>query len=126
MEPKRLSYPTSNLKHFCDLILESTSTTIFSFLINGSPFGHINALRDELVISCRAEVNEAKEIVNCLNKFCNWSRQLINFGKSLVHSRRNVEADHRNQICQRMWPQREVLGVAFLQRIDEEKHFKKL
>lgn len=45
---------------------------------------------DDLVIYYQANENEAKEVINCLNTYCEWTGQNINWDKSVVHFRRNT------------------------------------
>lgn len=37
---------------------------------------------DDLLLFCRAKLDEVKEVSNCLDQFCRWSGQRINFMKS--------------------------------------------
>lgn len=48
------------------------------------PISHL-MYADDIVIFCRADEMEARAIVECLGTFAAWSRQLINFDKSVVH-----------------------------------------
>ncbi|KAK4395689.1 putative mitochondrial protein [Sesamum angolense] len=53
---------------------------------------------DNLIIFCRAEVQDAQLIRNCLSKFEEWSSQVINSQKSLVHFSRNVQNTKKEAI----------------------------
>ena len=44
-------------------------------------------------------MEEAKAVKDCLQKFCEWSGQRINFGKSIIHFSRNVHMDTQEDIC---------------------------
>lgn len=130
------------------MIRECISTTSYSILINGSPFGFFPSLRglrgdpisptlftvlsnllsrilacseavgrlsgvkvarsspkvthlmyaDDLVIYCKATDEEAREVHDCLNFYCSWIGQSINWDKSSVHFNSNVQALDRHRL----------------------------
>lgn len=47
---------------------------------------------DDLVIYCKATEEEVREVHHCLQTYCQWTGQAINWGKSLVHFSRNVDS----------------------------------
>lgn len=133
-------------KKFIDWISQCLSTTSFSFLINGVPYGLINPTRgirqgdplshflivvytevlsrllaqtelfkgikvsktapsfydplyaDDLILFCRATLQDATCSKNTLDTFTNWSSQLPNPSKSSIHFRKNADAHTKNII----------------------------
>lgn len=53
---------------------------------------------DDLVIYYRAIVEEAEAILSCLNLFCSWFGQAINFGKFSVHFSSNTMLEVKSEI----------------------------
>lgn len=53
---------------------------------------------DDLIIYGRATIQEAIEIRNCVQLFCNWTGQEVNFGKSSIHFSRNTGANVKTAI----------------------------
>lgn len=54
---------------------------------------------DDLVIYSRANLEEAQEIKNCLDLYCNWTDQCINWEKSNIYYSYNVQRASRLEIC---------------------------
>lgn len=57
---------------------------------------------DDLVIYCKANTLEATEVTNCLQTYCNWTGQEINWGKSSVHFSGNVHRQSKGKILRIM------------------------
>lgn len=55
---------------------------------------------DDLVIYCKANSSEASEIKKCLDLYCQWTGQRINWDKSDVHFSPNVTRATRSEICE--------------------------
>lgn len=53
---------------------------------------------DDLVIYCRVEEDEATKVLNCLQRFYQYTGQDINFNKSAIHFSRNIEAERKQRI----------------------------
>lgn len=66
---------------------------------------------DDLVIYCKATVEDAKKIKDYLNLYCQWSRQHINWEKSDIHFRPDVTCNTRNSLC-RVLSMRECTHVS--------------
>lgn len=59
---------------------------------------------DDFVIYCQANEAEAKEVKHCLETYCQWTRQMINWDKSVVHFSRNTTGNMKANVC-------EILGM---------------
>lgn len=57
---------------------------------------------DDLVIYCKADLNEDKEVINCLQLYCSWIGQAINWNKSSIHFNSNVNSQLRGEITRAM------------------------
>lgn len=57
---------------------------------------------DDLVIYCKADMEETREIKNCLDLYCEWTGQRINWDKSDIHFNSNVPRATRLGICRRL------------------------
>lgn len=57
---------------------------------------------DDLVIYCKVIEMEANEVHQCLQTYCEWTRQAINWEKSTVHFSRNVHEPLRRKLCRIM------------------------
>lgn len=53
---------------------------------------------NDLTIFCRANENEAPGVLGCLQRYCEWFSQLLNFSKSSIHFSNNVQAVTRRKI----------------------------
>lgn len=53
---------------------------------------------DDLVIYCKADIHEAETVIDCLNQFCAWTGQEINWHKSAVHYSKNVPPQLRREL----------------------------
>ncbi|KAK4411817.1 LINE-1 retrotransposable element O protein [Sesamum angolense] len=53
---------------------------------------------DDLIIFCRAEEKDAHTVRQCLSKFEEWSSQLANSNKSMVHFSENVTKEQKDDI----------------------------
>lgn len=53
---------------------------------------------DGLVIYCRVEEDEATKVLNCLQRFYQYTEQDINFNKSAIHFSRNIKAERKQRI----------------------------
>lgn len=65
----------------------------------GSP--HITHLMyaDDLVIYCKANEKEVWEAESCLNLYCQWTGQKINWDKSIIHFSNNTSRHIRREMC---------------------------
>lgn len=54
---------------------------------------------EDLVIYCKANIEEATEVVKCLTKYCECTGQRINWDKSMVHFSSNVLAADQRDLC---------------------------
>lgn len=54
---------------------------------------------DDLVSYCRATEAEAHEVHLCLQTYCQWTGQAINWGKSTVHFSRNTDTQQQRRLC---------------------------
>lgn len=54
---------------------------------------------NDLVIYCKANSSEANELKRCLELYCQWIGQRINWDKSDVHFSPNVSRADRSEIC---------------------------
>lgn len=54
---------------------------------------------DNLVIYCKATLAEAQSVKECLNTYCEWSGQKINWDKSEIHFIPNVGSSAKFQLC---------------------------
>lgn len=54
---------------------------------------------DDLVFYCKADEIEAQEIKRCLNLYCFWIGQCINYENSDVHFSPNVRRAVKNGLC---------------------------
>lgn len=55
---------------------------------------------DDLVIYCKANSSEALEVKSCLDTYCQWTDQRINWDKSDIHFGPNVSRHTRRAICE--------------------------
>lgn len=53
---------------------------------------------DDLVIYCKTTTQEAAVVTSCLQTYCEWSGQEINWHKSVVHYSKNVSQQLRRDI----------------------------
>lgn len=53
---------------------------------------------DDLIIYCKANINEAKSVTEYLQLYCSWSGQEINWHKSSIHFSSNVSRRYRNNL----------------------------
>lgn len=73
---------------------------------------------NDLVIYCRATKAEAMEVRDCLQKYCYWIGQAINWEKSAIHFSKNVPCLLKRKLCRLMEMQEcshtgKCLGLAF-------------
>lgn len=54
---------------------------------------------DDLVIYCKAKQEEVSEVKRCLDLYCQWSGQRINWDKSEIHFSTNVSRVTRTTLC---------------------------
>lgn len=59
---------------------------------------------DDLVLYCKANTEEAAEAITCLQSYCSWTGQEINWHKSAVHFSRNTPRSTRRAISR-------ILGI---------------
>lgn len=57
---------------------------------------------DDLVIYCKIDLEETIEIKNCLDLYCKWTGQRINWDKSDIHFSPNVPRATQHEICRRL------------------------
>lgn len=57
---------------------------------------------DDLVIYCKANVEEARVVADYLHRYFTWTGQEINWHKSSVHFNRNVTVRDKGEICDTM------------------------
>jgi hypothetical protein len=64
---------------------------------NNSPISHL-LFADDLIIFAKATSSEATVIKSCLDTYCSWSGQAINFSKSSILFSKNTEGSTINSI----------------------------
>ncbi|XP_060669154.1 uncharacterized protein LOC132800155 [Ziziphus jujuba] len=69
----------------------------------GPSFSHL-FFADEILIFCRANREEVREVARCLQNFCDWTRQTVNKAKSGCFFSRNVQGSVKANI-------KEVLNI---------------
>ncbi|XP_059446389.1 uncharacterized protein LOC132177930 [Corylus avellana] len=83
-------------------IRQCITTSSFSILLDGAPYGKFTPSRglrqDDVMIFSRANVSEARAILNCLSTYSKWSGQCINVSKSAVFFSRNCRPAKNNSI----------------------------
>lgn len=61
---------------------------------------------DDLLIYCKVDKDEALEVKRCLELYCSWTRQKINWDKFEVHFSLNMSGREKREIC-RLMPMKE-------------------
>lgn len=57
---------------------------------------------DDLIVFCKANMNEASTLLECFDKYSLWLGQVINFSKSSIYFRSNVNSTTKSNICNAM------------------------
>lgn len=57
---------------------------------------------DDLLIFCRANTIEVKKVKRCLNVYCTWSGQSINYAKSIIHFSCNTSDEMKHEILHKL------------------------
>lgn len=83
---------------------------------------------DDLVIYCRTFIEKVVEATKCLQTYCRWTRQDINWTKSSIHFNRNVSSQLRGEITRAMGIQEckhkgKYLGHPFCQLKNKTKAY---
>lgn len=83
---------------------------------------------DDLVIYCRTFIEKVVEATKCLQTYCRWTRQDINWTKSSIHFSRNVSSQLRGEITRAMGIQEckhkgKYLGHPFCQLKNKTKAY---
>nr|XP_027100420.1 uncharacterized protein LOC113719410 [Coffea arabica] len=95
-------------------IMACISSVSYSFNLNGTKVGYVNANRDDSLICCKAMVQEAKQVKEMLQRYAIASGQLVNFDKSAVFFSRNISRTRRETICQELGSLKETTNGRYL------------
>ncbi|KAA3463577.1 LINE-1 reverse transcriptase isogeny [Gossypium australe] len=87
------------LGQFIHTEIESGTWDPISLSRSGPPISHL-FFADDLVIFCKAQIDQASSLERILSLFCGISGHKISARKSQIFFSKNTEADTRNQISQ--------------------------
>ncbi|XP_059451038.1 uncharacterized protein LOC132181824 [Corylus avellana] len=72
-------------------ISQCITTSSFSILLDGAPFGKFFPSRDDVMIFSKANLAEANVILKCISLYSLWSGQCINQAKSAIFFSKNCK-----------------------------------